>query len=181
MNINILLQLLLILIAVFIISSKDNLKIVISYSVFSLIAACLYFLYKAPDVALAEIAVGSAIVPLILILSISKQREFIVLNRLEDSFLEASDERSGIGYEILSEFCKYYGLKLKIYKKLPGKANGIFSHRNIDLIVEKHHLSRRYLFKGKESSILMYKLEKLAAPYEDIKVIKLEEGETDEQ
>ena len=63
---------LLIIILIVIIFSKENLKIVIYSSVFSLICAILYFLCNAPDVALAEAAIGSAIVPLIYIISISK-------------------------------------------------------------------------------------------------------------
>lgn len=63
---------LLIIILIVIIFSKENLKIVIYSSVFSLICAILYFLYNAPDVALAEAVIGSAIVPLIYIISISK-------------------------------------------------------------------------------------------------------------
>lgn len=65
-------HILLIIILVAIILSNENLKIIIYSSVFSLICAILYFLYSAPDVALAEAAIGSAIVPLIYIISISK-------------------------------------------------------------------------------------------------------------
>ncbi|MFZ5351360.1 MAG: Na(+)/H(+) antiporter subunit B [Bacillota bacterium] len=181
MRISIVLQLLLVLIAGYIIKSKDNLKLVIAYSAFSLIAACLYFLYKAPDVALAEIAVGSAIIPLIFILSISKQKEFIVINHLKDDFMDNTDTHTGVGYIILSDFCRLYDLKLKIYHNLDGDIKGIFKVKNVDLIVDRHHLSKKCLFKGKESSILMNKLEKLTAEYDEIKVIKIEEGETDEQ
>lgn len=65
----------LILILLFIISSKDNLKVVVYVSMFSVVCGILYYLYSAPDVALAEVAIGSAIVPLIYIISISKHNK----------------------------------------------------------------------------------------------------------
>lgn len=66
---------LLILILLIIISTEDNLKVVIYVSMFSVISGILYYLYSAPDVALAEVAIGSAIVPLIYIISISKHNK----------------------------------------------------------------------------------------------------------
>lgn len=63
---------LLIILLFIIISSEDNLRVVIYVSMFSVVCGILYYLYSAPDVALAEVAIGSAIVPLIYIISISK-------------------------------------------------------------------------------------------------------------
>ncbi len=70
-------HLLLIIIIITIIKSTENLKIVIYSSIFSLMCAILYFLYNAPDVALAEAAIGSAIVPLIYIIAIAKHSKQI--------------------------------------------------------------------------------------------------------
>ena len=84
---------LLIIILIVIIFSKENLKIVIYSSVFSLICAILYFLYSAPDVALAEAAIGSAIVPLIYIISISKH------SKVDNSYNEIENKN----YTSLSE------------------------------------------------------------------------------
>ena len=74
------LQIVLIIIAIFIVLHKKNFTIIILISAFSLVAATLYTLNKAPDVAIAEVAIGSAIIPLIYVISISRQREFIILD-----------------------------------------------------------------------------------------------------
>ncbi len=86
-------HILLIIILVAIILSNENLKIIIYSSVFSLICAILYFLYSAPDVALAEAAIGSAIVPLIYIISISKH------SKVDNSYNEIENKN----YTSLSE------------------------------------------------------------------------------
>ena len=74
MKITYVLQVLLIFLSIFIIRSKNNLKAIIFFSTFSLVTASFYYFLKAPDLALAEAAIGSAIIPLIYIIAISKQR-----------------------------------------------------------------------------------------------------------
>jgi len=169
------LQILLIIITIVIVANKDNIKIVIFFSFSSLITALLYFLNKAPDVALAEVAIGSAIMPLILIISISKQREFVVISHIDDDFLTSQE---CIGYKLLEDFAKYYNLKLRIYTSDINNLRGIFRENNVDLIVEKSKKSNKYLFKGKKSSILMNKLEQMAKNESIIKIIKVGENET---
>ncbi|RKD30577.1 Na(+)/H(+) antiporter subunit B [Thermohalobacter berrensis] len=175
MRIETLLQIIMIIIALTIILDKDNLRLVIFSSAFSLIAASLYYMNKSPDVALAEAAIGSAIIPLIFIIAIEKQKQFIVVNHLNDEFL---DRDTGKGYKVLEEFAKHYGLKLSVYKNDDGQIQGAFRERNIDLIVEKSPQdNRKYLFIGKKASILMNKLEQMTKDIEDIKIIKVEESE----
>jgi len=80
-TIALILQILMIIIAIAIVLHKKNFTIIILIASFSLIAASLYIINKAPDVAIAEVAIGSAIIPLIYVISISRQREFIVLDK----------------------------------------------------------------------------------------------------
>lgn len=169
------LQLLLIIIAIAIIKNKNNIKLAVFFSLFSLITAVLYYLNKAPDVALAEVAIGSAIMPLILIVSISRQREFVVINHTEDDFL---DSESGAGYELLMDFTKHYNLKLKIHNIELDNLKGIFRSRNVDLIVDKSESEDKYLLKGKGSTVLMNKLEQMIEDIPDIDIIKISEDET---
>ncbi|PAB57260.1 Na(+)/H(+) antiporter subunit B [Anaeromicrobium sediminis] len=178
MNIVNLLSMLLILISITIIISKDNLKLIVFFSAFSLISASLYYLYKSPDVALAEVAIGSAIIPLIFIISISKQREFVVISHVDDDFLRNCGLIKGVGYRILEDFTNYYGLKLSIYSNDIGKLYGIFRQRDVDLIIDKCPNTENYLIKGKESSILMNKLEQITEKYDRVVVLKVREGET---
>lgn len=177
MNILILniMQLLLIIIAIIIVKSKNNIKLVVFFSLFSLVATVLYYFNKAPDVALAEVAIGSAIMPLIFIVSISKQREFVVMNHTGDNFLDSKD---GIGYQLLIDFTKHYDLKLKVYNIELDNLKGTFRNRNADLIVEKSLSENKYFLKGKESTVLINKLEQMIENIPNIDIIKISEAET---
>lgn len=178
--IGILFQILMIIIAFIIILTKDNLRIIIFFAVFSLITASLYFFNHAPDVALAEVAIGSAIIPLIFIISISKQKDFVVINHTEDDFSDQSLSEAGKVYEFLDSFAKHYDLKLKIYNNKLGSIVGIFRSRNVDLIVDKSSKTNKYILTGKESSILMHRLEQLATEEPLIEIVKINEGETND-
>lgn len=172
------LQILMIILALIIITNKNNLRIIIFFSAFSLITASLYFFNNAPDVALAEVAIGSAITPLILIISISKQRDFIVIKHTKDDFFNHSLAKTGEGYKFLHDFTKHYDLKLNIYNRNLGSIIGIFRSRNIDLIIDKSPNTGKYILTGKESSILMNKLEQMALDQPLIEIAKISEGET---
>lgn len=177
-TIGFLLQILMIILAIIIITNKDNLRIIIFFSVFSLITASLYFFNNAPDVALAEVAIGSAITPLIFIISISKQKDFIVIKHTKDDFFSQSLSKTGEGYKFLHDFAKHYDLKLNIYNRNLGSVVGIFRSRNVDLIIDKSPNTGKYILKGKESSILMNKLEQMALEEPMIEIVKISEGET---
>ena len=58
-----LLQIILIVIAISVVIHKRNFTIIILIATFGLVAASLYIINKAPDVAIAEVAIGSAIIP----------------------------------------------------------------------------------------------------------------------
>jgi len=155
---------------------------IIFFSVFSLSAASLYYFFSAPDLALAEIAIGSAIIPLVFIITISKQREFLVINHItgQDNFLDYDSALSGKGYKILDAFTKHYNLKLVIKHDDYDELHGIFRVTNVDLVVEKCKKSGKYILKGKKSNLLMSKLEQLTENDRDIDVIRIEEGEMDD-
>jgi energy-converting hydrogenase B subunit D len=73
-----LLALLLTLIAVLggvIVLVRDPVRQTVLASVFSLLLALVFFAVQAPDVALSELVIGSAAVPLMLLLAIAKLRE----------------------------------------------------------------------------------------------------------
>ena len=101
------LQVLLIIIAISIVFHKENFTIIILIASFGLIAATLYALNQAPDVAIAEVAIGSAIIPLIYVISISRQREFIILDRVNHDRFEL-DEMNIEVYQILQSFVDTY-------------------------------------------------------------------------
>lgn len=55
---------------------KDLLNAVIASSVVSLITAILFYLLQAPDVAMAEASIGTALVIIIFIIAIKKTRRY---------------------------------------------------------------------------------------------------------
>lgn len=171
-----LLQIALIIVTLVIIIDRNNLRIVIFFSAFSLISASLYYFYKSPDLALAEVAIGSAITPLIFIIAISKQREFLVISHIKDKDNFLSTEH-GRGYRILDKFTKDYGLKLVINSSDNNEIYGIFRTRNVDLVIEKDRKTGNYILKGKRSSILMNRLNQITKDDKRIKVVMIEEGE----
>jgi putative multicomponent Na+:H+ antiporter subunit B len=168
------LQILLILIALAMVISNNNRTIVIFLAVFSLFSASLYYFNHAPDVALAEVAIGSAIMPLIYIISIAKQREFIVVDHTEDAYFSYNGE----GYKLLKEFTYHYRLKLIITTKIKGDVTGIFRRSNIDLIIDRS--DQIYQLKGNRTSILLNKLEAMTKDYDQIKIVRMKAGETDD-
>jgi len=173
MNIIILLQIFLIIISITVIKLKNNLKSVIFFSVFSLISALLYYFYRAPDLALAEAAIGSAILPLIFIIAISKQKEFIVvLGSVEDNFLDI-ENKSGIGYKILEELTDYYQLKLVFLKDKNDISFEVFRVRNVDLFIYRE--GEHYVFKGNPASTITNRLNRICGDYNDVKVKFVEE------
>jgi putative multicomponent Na+:H+ antiporter subunit B len=169
------LQILLIIIALAIVISNNNRTLVIFLAVFSLFSASLYYFNHAPDVALAEVAIGSAIMPLIYIISIAKQREFIVVDHTEDSYFSYNGE----GYHLLKAFTHHYKLKLIITTKIKGNVTGIFRRSNIDLVIDKTEDSI-YELKGNKTSILLNKLEAMTNTHNQIRIVRLKAGETDD-
>lgn len=169
-----LVQVFLIIILLVLVASSDGVLIAILFSLFSLFVSMLFVLNHAPDVAMAEIAIGSAIMPLILIISISKQKEFLVDDRVGDGFASNEDRE---GYRLLMRFTKHYNLNLKICRNGMCDISGVFRKDHVDLIVEKAFDGEKYLFKGKKSSILMNRLEMVAKEFPQISVVSIEESE----
>lgn len=153
---------------------------VIYLAVFSLVVAAQYFAYNASDVALAEVAVGAAITPLIFIIAISKQKDFIVVSLIKDSFinLEEKDEAMGWGYDLLRKFTETYDLKLKVYFR--ETIEGAFPNRKIDLLIDWDTKNNKYLLIGRRSSILLMKLEGMLSKASHVDLVLLEDEEEDD-
>jgi uncharacterized MnhB-related membrane protein len=177
------LQGILIVLAIAIVLHKNNGTIIILIASFSLVTASLYVINKAPDVALAEIAIGSAIIPLIYVISISRQREFIVLDKVMDDFIIQGDELSGIGYVLLHRLTDFYHLELNITNDsglcmLSDKMDKVVCQQtNVDLIITKDEKTGKYILKGKKSSVLMRKLEQIVKPFGQIQIELFSDGD----
>ncbi len=175
-----LLQILLIIIALAIVFHKENFTIIIFISSFGLVAATLYVLNQAPDVAIAEVAIGSAIIPLIYVISISRQREFIVLDRVDHDNItdESIDEKNIELYQILTKFVEHNDLKMNVCSNIKGSDEDLTKDLNVDLIISFDHVKQKFILKGKQSSILMDHLIKETFSYDFIEIITFKEGES---
>jgi putative multicomponent Na+:H+ antiporter subunit B len=171
------LQVLLIVIAITIVFHKENFTIIILISAFGLVAATLYALNQAPDVAIAEVAIGSAIIPLIYVISISRQREFIVLDRVDHDKHDLDQKNEEI-YGILINFVNTYDLRLNVCSDIKGTDEELTNELNVDLIISYNESKNRFEFRGKSSSILMKRLKDITSDKDYIKVITLKEGES---
>lgn len=75
MNLVIGLSLLLVLAAgIAVVASTDPRQQAVTLSVFGLALTVLFLVLQAPDVALSQLAVGTAVVPLMVLLAVSKMR-----------------------------------------------------------------------------------------------------------
>lgn len=170
------LQVLLIVIALVVIFHKENFTIIIYISAFGLVAAVLYAMNQAPDVAIAEVAIGSAIIPLIYVISIARQKEYIVLDRVDHDRFEL-DEENLVVYEFLNAFVDVHDLKLNVTSDIKGDEFTLTDELNVDLILSYDDDLKKFVLKGKKSSILVSKLKKSAQSYDFIEVIEFKDGE----
>lgn len=76
-----LLLILLIILGFMVIRFRDILSSVIALSVLSAVLALLYLIHQAPDVALAEVAIGAGLTTAIFIVVVSKVRNYVKKDR----------------------------------------------------------------------------------------------------
>ena len=72
---------LLLVIAILVVAFRDLLSSVITLSVFSTVLAIIYIIHQAPDVALAEVVIGSGLMTAVYIAVISKIRTYRQTNK----------------------------------------------------------------------------------------------------
>jgi putative multicomponent Na+:H+ antiporter subunit B len=172
------LQVLMIIIALAVVFHKKNFTIIILIASFGLVAAGLYIINRAPDVAIAEVAIGSAIIPLIYVISISRQREFIVLDKVRKGFVDPDEDLTGEVYDILNEFVKDFDLRLNVCCDIRGSEEQLTNQLNVDMIITYNEKKDMYIIKGKSSNILMARLAKLVKDNPRIDVEVFKEGDS---
>lgn len=154
---------------------KESLRLIIYFAVFSLLMSVLYFLYHAYDVALAEIAIGSALLPLFFIIALGKQKNFVVVSRVEDAFF--SEKEDCPGFKLLKRFTDSFDLTLDVFFEHHVQIKGAFRERNVDLIIVKSHRDGKYVFVMKKSSVLHHKLQRMLQKDPRIRFEVVEEDE----
>ncbi len=172
----------LIVLAVLVVREENNLYLIMFFSIFSFTTASVYFLNYALDIALAEIAVGCAFVPLIYLITVSKQNTFTVL--IDNEFLQNTSYRDNDLYKklifLLEDFCRYYTLELKIVTKevqYYPTVQGAIRPGNIDLIVSLDEVNNHLVITGNQRNIMIPRLDKMTRKYKNIDLIKVDEYE----
>ena len=152
--------------------TENNFRLILYFAAFSLTAAGLYMLLKAPDIALAEIAVGCAFVPLIYTIAVMKQTTLNVVLKPAAVCLEGADgsdgfhippERLDAFMEELGRFCDLYGLEAKLVGGREGRATtvaGIFRPSSPDLILDYDPAREILRVEGNEHNCLIESLER---------------------
>ena len=147
--------LILISINIFLIFEKKLYRSILLYAAFSLLLGSLYIIYSAHDVALAEISVGSALVPIIFMITIKKYREFeIAFNYSQLTDFEVEEIK-----KILDYYAKYKKLRIKEidYNKVQLDVfRDVFREVTVDLVIDKRE---DIIIYAKKSSYLVEELE----------------------
>ncbi len=140
MVLSILLCILLVILTGLMIREENNTNLIILFFLFSFDAACLYLINSAPDIALAEIAVGCAFIPLVFIITIMRQNIFTVAFFAGEETQSYCDPEVLIRFlALLEEFCELYELKPRLIThpiSFKPAVEGVFRPGNIDMLAD---------------------------------------------
>ena len=95
---------------------KNLLSAVIVLSAFSLVLSLVFYYLHAPDVAIAEAAIGSGFATVIFLIAIKKRGVLIMLTYPHSRFFYYDDKGrpAGFDYDILSLFARKLGIELEV-------------------------------------------------------------------
>jgi len=95
---------------------KNLLSAVIVLSAFSLVLSLVFYYLHAPDVAIAEAAIGSGFATVIFLIAIKKRGVLIMLTYPHSRFFYYDDKGrpAGFDYDILSLFARKLGIELEL-------------------------------------------------------------------
>ena len=94
---------------------RRRLYAVIGMTVFSLLLAAVYLLSAAPDVAITEAALGSALVTFVYILAIRKTGRLVVAAAETPGLIHRENDRiAGLEWDLLTEVSRELGLELVV-------------------------------------------------------------------
>lgn len=159
-------------IALLMIREENDTNLIILFFLFSFNAACLYMINSAPDIALAEVAVGCAFIPLVFIIAIMRQNTFTVAFFAGEGTQSYCDPEVLIMFmALLEEFCDAYELKPKLithpikYKPAMG---GIFRPGNIDILADYDEKSGKLSLTVNGKNALISHLQSMVGQHERI-------------
>lgn len=163
--------------------TENNFRLILYFAAFSLTAAGLYMLLHAPDIALAEIAVGCAFVPLIYTIAVMKQTTLNVVVKCADPDQAACYMDPDRLDEFMGEvgrFCDLYGLEAKLVGGLEGRVTtvaGIFRPNSPDLLIDYDPARNIIRVEGNENNCMIESLERWMNQTPGVEFIGITEDE----
>jgi len=173
--------LLLLALAVLMVREENNTHLIILFFLFSFACACLYLLHSAPDIALAEVAVGCAFIPLAFIITIMRQNAFTVAFFTEEQTQSYCDPEVLIRFmALLEEFCDLYGLKPRLITGPMAErpsVSGIFRAGSIDVLADYDAVTGILYLSGNSRNVMIPQLERILGRDERIRFTAAGEGD----
>lgn len=181
MILNLILCGLLLALAVLMVREEDTTTLIILFFLFSFCSACLYLLHSAPDIALAEVAVGCALVPLAFIITIMRQNTFTVAFYTGEQTQSYCDPVVLVRFmALLEEFSDLYGLKPRLITgplaERPSPTD-IFRPGSVDLLANYDEPSGILYLTGNSRNVMIPQLEKIMGSDDRIRFAAAQEGE----
>ncbi len=99
--------LMMIAIAIFMLISHNLKRIIVALGLFSLLAAFCYLIYHAPDVAVAEAVIGSALSTILYIVALKKHRTFYVYFTAEKNSNKSDVQLRADMEDVVSKIMQY--------------------------------------------------------------------------
>lgn len=173
MILTVLLCLLLLILVGLMIREENNTTLIILFFLFSFVSASIYLISSAPDIALAEIAIGCAFIPLVYIITIMRQNTFTVAFYDGDETQSYCDPEVLIRFmALLEEFCDLYELKPRLIThpiRYKPAMEGIFRPGNIDILADYDETTGILNLTGNGRNLMIPQLEKILGRDERIR------------
>ena len=173
MVLTVLLCVLLLILVGLMVREENNTTLIILFFLFSFDAACIYLITSAPDIALAEITIGCAFIPLVFIITIMRQNTFTVAFYAGDETQSYCDPEVLVSFmALLEEFCDLYGLKPRLIThpiRFKPSMEGIFRPGNIDILADYDETKGVLNLMGNGRNVMIHQLEKILSKSERIR------------
>lgn len=127
--------------SVYLIFQHRLLNAIIAEGIVSSLSAALFFILKAPDIAITQVAIGSGFLTFLFIVAV-KIREKIIVVYTEESVFSylANGKHYGIAAEILEFFAQDEGMEIE-YKKMDYKdAIKAIKNGDIDILISSEKI-----------------------------------------
>ncbi len=122
--------------SIYLIFQHRLLNAIIAEGIVSSLSAALFFILKAPDIAITQVAIGSGFLTFLFIVSVKIREKIIVVYTEESVFSYLTNGKHyGIAAEILESFAKDEGIEIE-YKKMDYEdAVKVIKNGDIDILI----------------------------------------------